>query len=272
MNKSKHFLNIKTFSDDVENEKNFFDAVYRVGVSMRDAAEAVIAETHFENKNFVLTENSMERVAEIIDQFYDDENMPAIEHFGLLFISQEDGEQITAASYAIPSEKGLLIGADITLINKDCAKLYRPDKGWTDLTNDEYGQQVIDFYKLNDGEQAFIASAIANGHNMDEAREYLERSGALPDLCVMLRDAGVDAFPSEAEVYDDIQEDETVAASVAVPERAEAVLLSPDGISFDIFEYDDENSEPGYLVGLAHVKRCATLNEVKRYIIGEYSN
>lgn len=33
-----------------------------------------------------------------------------------------------------------------------------------------------------------------------------------------------------------------------------------------------ENSEPGYLVGLAHVKRCATLNEVKRYIIGEYSN
>lgn len=280
MKKVKHFLNMREIRNSIEQEKEFLDAIEKICYEMRNMAEEAIKTAGLEYRDFIIEPDSVDNVMDVVDVMTDEnmsEDIASEKHaFRGMNIESCDDEKLGEDHilvFVTPVIEGesLDFSIGIIMIGHNSVKTYNPQAHeWEDVSDTEAGTMIQYLYNLTPGEREFYDFAKWNGMSDDEADEYINDSRALPMLYETLADQDIWTYAADANVNEDSDED--VVPALVIAEKGEAVLCAPDGTGFDIYEYDEENSEEDYIVGLVRVKRCTSANDVARYITGAYAN
>lgn len=278
MAKNKHYIDMSEFDKIIDDEKHYLSTVTAVGYQMRNAAENIMKKANLKGIDIKCEEGSVDSLMELVDSCIDGEDTDDLT--GLSFSGEKNGVNYLISTNCIPdghAENGSRFFIDCMLIraSEEGIDVYNIDTdGWISISDTDAGRSLKNFVSMSEGEQQFYAMYMgthSEGGVIDPEAglAYVKSAGTMPYLYEYLSEHGTEAYATTAERCEG---DTEGAPAVVVPESGIVVLQAPLGAGYDLYTFDPDESEAGWVTGLSRQCRCGDMPEVAKVVSSAFVN
>lgn len=277
MAKEKHSISMDEFKKMMESEKKYIDTVTAVGLQMRNAAESVMKKANLKGVKIECETASVDEFMELVDCCVEGEDCSDLT--GLSFSGEKNGIHYVVACTCIPdrySDNSSRFYIDCMLLraSESGTDVYNTDTdSWVSISDTAAGRSLKNYVSMSEGEKQFYAMYMNmhgdDGIDPEAGTAYVKSAGTMPYLYEYLTDHGTEAYATTAERCEG---DETGAPAVVVPEAGIVVLQAPLGAGFDLYTFNSDESEAGWVTGLIRQCRCSDMPDVAKAVSATFIN